>query len=35
MISDSFLYKKEINKSVLLEGFGIDWEYLTQKKGQR
>lgn len=29
MLSDTFLYKKEINKSVLLEGFGIDREYLN------
>ena len=28
MLSDRFLYKREINKSVLYDGFGIDREYL-------
>ena len=29
MISNQFLYKKDINKSVLCDGFGIDREYVN------
>lgn len=43
MISGQFLYKKDVNKSVLNDGFGIDREYLclftdivgTLKRGER
>ena len=29
VISNQFLYKKDINKSVLCDGFGIDREYVN------
>ncbi len=43
MISDQFLYKREVNKSVLWDGFGIDRAYVdlftsrigTLKRGEK